>query len=213
MRPKEVDLGLHVLDDQLVDREQTRCGRVDDIQLRGVIGKGTTVAALLVGPAAWPARLPGVLGRIVRPFVRGAVVAVPWDAVESIESAVTLNRSARELGLGTKDGTNAVWVDAEDGDSLRLSALLGRPVVAQSGRQLGRIQDVRANRVRVDPGTDIHEAWQVTGLLVGTRGLWQRLGLTRDVRLERERSAERPPNFIGWHRITALAGGRAIVAD
>jgi hypothetical protein len=46
-----IDLGLRLLDDQLLDAEEHRCGRVDDVQLKGKPGSRTDISALLVGPS------------------------------------------------------------------------------------------------------------------------------------------------------------------
>ena len=47
----ELDLGLGVLDHQLVDSEGRRCGKVDDLELEGVQENDPRVAAIVVGPA------------------------------------------------------------------------------------------------------------------------------------------------------------------
>jgi sporulation protein YlmC with PRC-barrel domain len=52
---------------------------------------------------------------------------------------------------------------------VRLSDLLGAPVRTESGEELGRVHDIRAE---LTPRT-----LRVTGLVVGKRGLLERVGL------------------------------------
>ena len=204
MRPNEVDLALHLLDDQLIDAEGGRCGRVDDIELDGGVGKATRVAALLVGPAAWPGRLPAPFAAALRPFVPGAMYRVDWDAVDDVTTTVKLSRTAAELGIGAQDGRNVRWVNEPAHGWLRLSSLLGLRVINEHGRKLGRVHDVRAERMTATPEGRVDEPWVVTGLLAGKAGFLQRLGVTKEERLERRADADPPGNFIGWSRVTEI---------
>jgi sporulation protein YlmC with PRC-barrel domain len=204
MRPNEIDLALHLLDDQLIDAEGARCGRVDDLELSGGVGKTTSVAALLVGPAAWPQRLASPFRHAMRPFVPGAMHRVDWDAVEDVSTSVKLSRTAADLGLGADDGRNVRWVGEPAQGWLRLSSLLGLRVVGQGGRKLGRVHDVRVERMTPAPAARVDEPWVVTGLLAGKAGVLERLGATKEERLERRPDAEPPGNFIGWSRLTEI---------
>lgn len=78
-----IDVGLGLLDHQLVDSEGRRCGKVDDLELDGVREGKPIVAAILVG--------------------RRRNLHVPWDRVEKVDSAVHLKGSADELRLGRGD--------------------------------------------------------------------------------------------------------------
>jgi sporulation protein YlmC with PRC-barrel domain len=94
-----------LLDEQIVDREGRRCGRVDDIEMRG---SPPRITALLVGKGLYPRRLPGWLGRLARrqigPEVWGRnALRIPWGEVDELESAVRLKGKAEELGLGVGD--------------------------------------------------------------------------------------------------------------
>src|SRR5207249_11410211 len=57
------DLGLNVLDHQLLDAEGRRCGKVDDLALEGGPGEDLELAAMLCGPGVWRGRA-GLTGRI-----------------------------------------------------------------------------------------------------------------------------------------------------
>jgi len=94
-----------LLDEQIVDAEGRRCGRVDDIELEG---NPPRVSALLVGVGIYPRRVP----RRLRPLARrifgeetwGAnAMRVPWAEVDRIDSTVRLRKIAEELGLGEGD--------------------------------------------------------------------------------------------------------------
>lgn len=94
-----------LLDEQILDAEGRRCGRVDDIELRG---NPPRVTALLVGEALYPRRLPqwlrGVARRLAGDEVWGGnAMRIPWDEVDEINAAVHLRGKAEELGLGAGD--------------------------------------------------------------------------------------------------------------
>jgi sporulation protein YlmC with PRC-barrel domain len=94
-----------LLDEQILDSEGRRCGRVDDIELKG---SPPRVSALLVGEGLYPRRLPARLAKFARrlagPERWGAnALRVPWEEVDRIEAAVHLCGKAEELGLGNGD--------------------------------------------------------------------------------------------------------------
>jgi sporulation protein YlmC with PRC-barrel domain len=96
----DLDLGLGVLDHQLVDSEGRNCGKVDDLELTGLGGDEPEVVAILAGGNAWRGR--GLLGRVAA-AVSGQAVHVPWGEVDEVSSVVSLKRTARELRLGRGD--------------------------------------------------------------------------------------------------------------
>ena len=98
---EELDLGLGLLDHQLVDSEGRRCGNVDDLELEGLSEGPPRVTAILVGPPVWRGR--GWFGRVASALATGGTVRVPWEEVEKIDSAVHLKKTARELRLGRGD--------------------------------------------------------------------------------------------------------------
>jgi sporulation protein YlmC with PRC-barrel domain len=99
----ELDLAYGVLDHQLVDSEGRRCGKVDELELEGKAGEELRVVALLVGPGAWPGRLPGPFARLAGRLFARKVVRVPWEVVDAVEAVVHLGNTASELGLGRGD--------------------------------------------------------------------------------------------------------------
>ena len=99
---KTIDLGLNLLDRQLLDADGRRCGKVDDIALEGAPGGDFEVVAILCGPGVWRARA-GVIGRIAAWLGGGGRVRVPWDEVAGVDSHVKLHKRADELGLGRGD--------------------------------------------------------------------------------------------------------------
>jgi sporulation protein YlmC with PRC-barrel domain len=98
----EFDIGLHVLDHQLLDKEGRRCGNVDDLAIEGGPGEVPEVVAILVGPGYWGQRA-GLLGRLAGWIGGGSRVRVDWSEVEKIDSAVHLRKDATSLGLGAGD--------------------------------------------------------------------------------------------------------------
>ncbi len=97
-----LDLGLNVLDHQLLDRDERRCGKVDDLALEGGPGEELVVTAILSGPDVWRRR-SRFLGRLAAWIGRGGRHRVPWEEVEMVGPHVQLKRAAKELGLGAGD--------------------------------------------------------------------------------------------------------------
>jgi sporulation protein YlmC with PRC-barrel domain len=110
LRHREFDIGLHVLDHQLVDKNGRRCGNVDDLAIEGGPGERPQVVALLVGPGYWGARA-GWIGRLAGWIGGGGKVRVAWSEVAKIDSAVCLKRDATSLGLGARDDRLRPYLD------------------------------------------------------------------------------------------------------
>jgi sporulation protein YlmC with PRC-barrel domain len=203
----QVDLGLRLLDDQLLDVDEHRCGRVDDIQLKGAPGSRTEVSALLVGPGAWTGRLRRPFAYLVDGLGPDYMHCIPWSEVTRVGTSVGLSRSARDLGLASSDGRNVQWVGAPPRGTIRVSGLLGSRLVTGAGRDLGRVWDVRVERQTKVPDERVNEAWRVTGLIAGRWGWRQRIGM----------SSEGDPlsgeDFTPWASVLDLADGVVTVAD
>jgi sporulation protein YlmC with PRC-barrel domain len=97
----EIDLGLGILDHQLVDCDGHHCGKVDDLELAGVRDGAPRVAAILTGACAWRGR--GLLGRLAAAVARGRTVRIPWEEVKEVHADVELRRTAEELGVARED--------------------------------------------------------------------------------------------------------------
>jgi sporulation protein YlmC with PRC-barrel domain len=103
-----IDVALGLLDHQLLDSEERRCGKVDDVELEGLSEGNPQVAAILAGPPVWRGR--GRLGKAAAMVARGRTVRIPWEEVREIGSAVHLRKSASELGLGRGDDRARPWI-------------------------------------------------------------------------------------------------------
>lgn len=114
--PRErMDLIYRVLDDQLVDVDGRRCGRVDDLEFDGGIGDPPRLHAILSGSGTWHRRMPRRLRSLgARVFGTGVVgrdvIRVPWNQVEGIGSTIKLRGKASELGLAQGDDRDALFV-------------------------------------------------------------------------------------------------------
>jgi sporulation protein YlmC with PRC-barrel domain len=104
----ELDLAFGLLDHQLIDADGRRCGKVDDLAIEGGPGEIPVVTAILVGADAWRGR--GLLGRLAAKLSGGGSVRLPWEVVDDVTSAVSLKKSAKDLGLGRGDDRAAGWV-------------------------------------------------------------------------------------------------------
>jgi sporulation protein YlmC with PRC-barrel domain len=98
----ELDIGLHVLDHQVLDKDGRRCGNVDDLAIEGGVGETPEVVAILVGPGHWGPRA-GWIGRLAGWVAGGEKHRIAWDEVEKVDSAVHLMKDAPSLGLGAGD--------------------------------------------------------------------------------------------------------------
>jgi hypothetical protein len=104
-RHTELDLAYRLLDLDLVDSEDRRCGKVDDLEFEGSPGEATYLSAIVSGPGALPARCPrhfSLRRRAARIF-RGGETRVSWDQVEDFDAVVELRKTAAQLGLGAGD--------------------------------------------------------------------------------------------------------------
>jgi hypothetical protein len=106
---EEIDLGLAVLDHQLLDRDGRRCGNVDDLAIEGGPGEPAKVVALHSGPGAWRRR-GGPVGRLAAWVGGGNMVRIPWEEVAGVESHVRLRKTAPEYGLGRTDDRLRPWI-------------------------------------------------------------------------------------------------------
>lgn len=98
-------LAHRLLDEQILDADGRRCGRVDDIELDG---DPPRVTALLVGVGIFPRRVPARLRPLARRLFGverwGAnAMRIPWEEVDDVNATVRLRKVAHELGLGEGD--------------------------------------------------------------------------------------------------------------
>ena len=99
---ESIDLGLRILDHQLLDKDGRRCGNVDDLAIEGGPGESAEVVAILVGPDVWRGRA-GWIGRAAAWVAGGRRVRVSWSEVAEVSAHVQLKKTAPEYGLGRLD--------------------------------------------------------------------------------------------------------------
>lgn len=87
---------------------------------------------------------------------------------------------------------------------MRLSELLRRSVVTESGRKLGHVHDVRAVRRG--------ERLLVTGIVIGRHGLLEHfgLGVSPGRRGAKVRHTE---NVVPWEAVVRVAAGQVVVRE
>jgi hypothetical protein len=98
----EFDIGLHLMDRQLLDKNGRRCGNVDDLAIEGGPGDTPEIVAILVGPGHWRQRA-GWIGRLASWIGGGGKARIAWSEVDELDAAVHLKRDAASLGLGIGD--------------------------------------------------------------------------------------------------------------
>jgi sporulation protein YlmC with PRC-barrel domain len=99
---ESLDLGLGVLDRQLLDSEDRRCGNVDDLALEGGPGERLEVVAILSGAGVMRNRAP-IVGRLASWIGGGRRIRIPWEEVVEVGAHVKLRKTAQEYGLGRGD--------------------------------------------------------------------------------------------------------------
>jgi hypothetical protein len=104
--PRTLDAGLHLLDRQLVDRDERLVGNVDDLELEMPEDGGLpVVVAIVSGPGALADRIGGRLGRSWAALHRrispgGPAVdpdLVPFATVTKVGSCIHLDAHAEDL--------------------------------------------------------------------------------------------------------------------
>jgi sporulation protein YlmC with PRC-barrel domain len=97
------DIGLELLDHEVVDAAGVPCGVVDDVELAGEAGKPLRVAAVMVGAGAIADRLVWPFNALVRRVFGRDHVRIPWAEVRTVAERITLRDSAQAYGLGAVD--------------------------------------------------------------------------------------------------------------
>jgi hypothetical protein len=103
-----LDVVRMVLDHQLLDANYIECGKVEDVELSGGVGR-LEVTGLVTGPGAAAERLPGLLRGLAKRLLGARVTRVPWEEVLIITSQVKLKSRASNLGLATEEERAARW--------------------------------------------------------------------------------------------------------
>ena len=102
----ELELGLDLLDRQLLDSRGAPCGKVDDLELYVFADGPPRLVAILVGPGALGPRISGFVGRWIvnvwrrlHPDRDPEPVRIPWEWVEKVDYAIHLKVDATTAGL------------------------------------------------------------------------------------------------------------------
>jgi hypothetical protein len=108
---REMDLDLHLLDRQVIDRDDKLVCKVDDLEFeRGADGEAY-VAAILVGPRALGKRIGSRLGRwfvsIAERLSTDEMKRIDFAIVDDIGSAIKLTSSRDDLHVAPLDD----WLD------------------------------------------------------------------------------------------------------
>jgi hypothetical protein len=165
MQGQGYDMGLHLLDRQIVGADDRLVAKVDDVELTWTPDGALVPTAILVGaPAMLPRmgdRMGGWLMRMFR-LMRDAAadqdlpLLVGMDLVDSVESNVRLTIP----GHGRLQRMDRVR--AEDPNRCRVGDLMGTPVVCDRLRRRSKVLDVRMLGAPDSSGTH-----RVTSLIVG----------------------------------------------
>jgi sporulation protein YlmC with PRC-barrel domain len=152
-----LDLVRDVLDNQLVDRNGTHMGKVDGLvlvvrkdappQLQCIeIGVVTLARRLGPGVGRWVTRLARKLRgeRLDEPY------RVPWNKVRDIGVDVDLDVDIRETPASDRNtgcaASSPSAVRAADVMEVHLQLLLGKHILTEDGRPIGRLEEIRARR-------------------------------------------------------------------
>ncbi|MEA2433735.1 MAG: hypothetical protein QOG54_1192 [Actinomycetota bacterium] len=102
-----LEIGLELLDKQILDVQDFPCGKVDDLELvLGDDGRGPIVTAIFTSPEALGRRLGGIVGRSMvtvwrrlHPNKDPHSNRIEWSDVEKIDYALHLNVGRTVAGL------------------------------------------------------------------------------------------------------------------
>ena len=103
MREDRFDVAYRLLDDDLVDPDGRRCGRVDDLEIEGGPGEPSHIAAIVCGPGAWSRRLPRRLGNLIEVLFGSDTLRIPWSEVADLTEVVNLKKPCDAVGAGRGD--------------------------------------------------------------------------------------------------------------
>jgi sporulation protein YlmC with PRC-barrel domain len=106
MAGRELDLRLHLMDHQVIDRNGRMVCKVDDLELTEDGAGNLVVTAIILGPRALGPRLGGRLGGWVSGLAqrlstldRQAPPRIDFGLVTDIGTAVTVTRTVAELDV------------------------------------------------------------------------------------------------------------------
>ena len=108
---RELDLNLHLLDRQVVDRDDKLVCKIDDLEFERGTDGAVYVAAILVGPRALGKRIGSRLGRwfvsIAERLSTDEMKRIDFAIVDDIGSAIKLTSSRDDLRVAPLDD----WLD------------------------------------------------------------------------------------------------------
>ena len=104
MADDQLDLIYRLMDLDLLDSDERRSGKVDDLELDGEPGSATYVSAIVTGPGAMHRRLPRRLRGLGARLFGDKTVRVAWSDVDELDAGdVRLAKPADELDLAVGD--------------------------------------------------------------------------------------------------------------
>jgi hypothetical protein len=102
MNENHLDVARRLLDCQLLDANYVECGKVEDVELTGGVGK-LEITALITGPGAAVRRLPALLQSPARKLFGSRETRVFWSEVAVAAGQIKLKSRAAELGLAEEE--------------------------------------------------------------------------------------------------------------
>jgi sporulation protein YlmC with PRC-barrel domain len=88
---------------------------------------------------------------------------------------------------------------------MKLSELLGCEIVDADGERLGSVHDVRVERRNTRARKVGTERWVVVGLVLGGRGIRERVGYTNG---REGRAVHSDRELVPWERVSSIEDGR-----
>jgi hypothetical protein len=107
-----IDVGFMLLDRQLVDSDDRRCGKVDDMEIEGGPGEEAKVVAIVSGPDALRQGKHGPMGWLLARLFAGKddTALVHLDTIDEIGPRIKLRLPAAELGLSVGEERVAQFI-------------------------------------------------------------------------------------------------------
>jgi sporulation protein YlmC with PRC-barrel domain len=91
--------------------------------------------------------------------------------------------------------------------SFRFAEVDGYRVVDEEGKELGTVHDVRVRRRSGSAQDRADQQWRVAGVVVGERGLRERLGVVE----ARHPSSKLAHDLVPWSEVTEIDGSEKVI--
>lgn len=100
-----------LLNAQILDKDGNQCGKVDDIELTGAVGKPVKITAVLVGVSAWNGKHKGFVRSLIAKIAgEQQTIRIPWKDIAENIPTMRLTKKGKELGFWERENKLEKWL-------------------------------------------------------------------------------------------------------